>query len=647
MTGNGYSFTIGAIMAVGLSAGVAHAQISPYYGALTIPDREAFDFHSDRNNFPGAMEVPEVKFVITDVDTAQPHLYFMNTKNYSYHYYFVVDCLGWSIDLNTFNRQTYFSDHRKNLAGSLIAHDYYEPNEAIRGIYTMEFWPTDPVTFEFVRLAYELIRTNMPFAADKLYYHAPGETQRALYQSEKELYDASCVAVIRTEDLFANVSYTPLTPGQAYGRLRILDGPEAVSARDVVVYRTLPNTLSHVAGIITEVPQTPLSHINLKARQNHTPNAYIREAASLPEVLALTGRYVRFSVRPEGYTLEEATVEDVNAFFDSIRPKEPQSPLRNLAVTTIAPLSEIGFADSNSFGAKAANVAELARFLPAGMVPNGFAIPFYFYDEFMKHNGFYDRAREMMADPNFQRDLHVREDALDAFRKEVRTGDLPDRMLGALQSMQESFAPGTPIRCRSSTNNEDLPGFNGAGLYDSYTHRPDEGHLAKTVKQVWSSLWTYRAFEERDFYRVDHLQTAMGVLVHPNYDDEQANGVAITKNIYDAEWPGYYVNVQAGEALVTNPEAFSIPDEFLVADLEGVERYEIQYIRHSNLVPAGASILTKQQIFELADMMALIQRRFRTLYHVRPWDLDFAMDIEFKITADGRLNVKQARPWVE
>ena len=30
-------------------------------------------------------------------------------------------------------------------------------------------------------------------------------------------------------------------------------------------------------------------------------------------------------------------------------------------------------------------------------------------------------------------------------------------------------------RCRSSTNNEDLVGFNGAGLYDSFTHRPDEG----------------------------------------------------------------------------------------------------------------------------------------------------------------------------
>ena len=106
----------------------------------------------------------------------------MNTKNYPYHYDFVVDCLGWQINLETFNRETYFSDHRKNLAGSIIAHDYYEPNEAIRGIYTMEFWPTDPVTFPFVRLAYDLILAQMPFVKGRLYYHAPSETQRALYE---------------------------------------------------------------------------------------------------------------------------------------------------------------------------------------------------------------------------------------------------------------------------------------------------------------------------------------------------------------------------------------------------------------------------------------------------------------------------------
>jgi hypothetical protein len=638
---------VGILIAPCLRAGTASGQLSGDCGTRRIEDRASFDAFADRNNFPGAMQVPEVKFTIVGVDTSSPQLYFQNTTNHPYHYDFVVDCLGWTIDLETFNRATYFSHRRKNLAGSIIAHDHYEPNEAIQGIYTMEFWPTDPVTFPFVQLAYDLILDNMPFVGGKLFYHAPGQTQQALYESERDLYEASSVAVIRTEDLFRDIRYSALTTGQTYGRLRIVQGPETVSARDIVVYRTLPNTLTHVAGIVTEVPQTPLSHVNLKAKQNHTPNAYIRDAATHPDIVALAGRYVHFVVRPEGYTLKEASLDDVNAFFESVRPKETQVPPRDLDVTAIAPLAEIGFEDANSVGAKAANVAELSKFLPRGMVPDGSAVPFSFYDEFMKHNGFYDTAVAMMADPAFQSDAQARLNALSTFRRVLRDGALPGWMLEALNAMHESFAPGTSLRCRSSTNNEDLPHFNGAGLYDSYTHHPEEGHIAKTMRQVWASLWTYRAFEERDFYRVDHLQTAMGVLVHPNYENEQANGVGVTRNIYDVNWPGFYVNVQVGEDLVTNPPENAIPDEFLVADLLGVERYEIQYIRHSNLVADGGPILTKAQIFELADVMGWIQGYFRYRYGARGQDPDFAMDIEFKITADGYLNIKQARPWIE
>jgi Pyruvate phosphate dikinase, AMP/ATP-binding domain len=638
---------VGLMLTVCLLATADPVPVDSRYGTLTIEDRATFEFYAARANFPGAMQVREVKFFIPGVDTAEPPLYFQNTTNYPFHYGFAIDALGWTLDLSIFNRQTYFSDQRKNLAGSIIAHDHYEPNEAIQGIYTLEFWPTDPVNFEGVQLAYDLIKTNMPFGGDVLFYHPPSETQRALYEMQRELFEASSIKVIQTEDLYENISYTALVTGEAYGRLRIIDGPDTVSARDIVVYRTIPNTLSHVAAIITEVPQTPLSHINLKAQQNDTPNAYIRDATTQADLLALAEQYVHLVVRPEGYVLEEASQEEVDAFFEAIRPTETQFPPRDLDVTEIAPLPAIGFADSNSFGAKAANVAELAKLLPTGMVPDGFAVPFYFYDEFMKYNSFYDMATAMMADPAFQSDPDVRLDRLGRFRRTLRAGALPNWMLAALDAMHQSFDPNTSLRCRSSTNNEDLPDFNGAGLYDSYTHHLDEGHIAKSIKQVWAGLWTYRAFEEREFYRVDHVSAAMGVLVHPNFENEQANGVGVTKNIYDADWPGYYVNVQLGEDLVTNPEAYSIPDEFLVANLAGEERYEIQYVRRSNLAFEGRPILTQAQIFELADMMALIQRHFRLLYDISRTDTGFAMDIEFKITAEGRLSIKQARPWID
>ena len=51
----------------------------------------------------------------------------------------------------------------------------------------------------------------------------------------------------------------------------------SVPSSDLVVLRYIPNDLTHVAGVITETPQTPLSHINLKAKQNNMPNAYIAQ----------------------------------------------------------------------------------------------------------------------------------------------------------------------------------------------------------------------------------------------------------------------------------------------------------------------------------------------------------------------------------
>ena len=319
------------------------------------------------------------------------------------------------------------------------------------------------------------------------------------------------------------------------------------------MFTTLPNDLGHVAGVISATPQTPLSHVNLKAKQNDTPNAYVRGATAHAKIAPLLGQVVRYEVRADDLALAPATPEEVTAWLERIRPQQPQTPPRDLTATEIRDLDELGHDDVQRVGAKAANVAELRKMLPAGIAPDGYAIPFAFYDRFMRDGGFYEAANEIICDEALRADPVAREQALDRLRKQMRKADLAQQPAAAISELQAKFAEGTPIRCRSSTNNEDLEGFDGAGLYDSYTHRPDEGDLSKTIKQVWASLWNFRAYDERDFHRIDHLGAAMGVLVHPNFDDELANGVAVTKNPYDPVWPGFYVNVQVGESLVTTP----------------------------------------------------------------------------------------------
>ena len=615
-------------------------------GSYFLFDRNAFEAFSERSNFPGAVHAREIKFLITDVNTESPQFYFMNTRNFPFHYYFASESLNSPLNLNQFNAATYFNDNRSFIAGSLVAHDSYESDDHSLGIYTLEFWPTDNLRFAHVSLSYELLIRAMPFAEGRIFYHAPSESQRELYEQEIALYEASDVQVIATEILFENIAYVALNPGISYGRLKRAVQAARHSSRDIVIFDTIPNTLSHVSGIITTLPQTPLSHINLKAKQNQIPNAYIKNINSDPDVQSLLGQFIRLEVDSDGYSIVPASQSEVDAYFESQRPENPQFPFRDLSVTTVQLLGDVGFLYSDSIGAKAANVAELARILPTGMAPDGFAVPFYFYDEFMKLNDFYNEAIALEEIPGFSSDPAIRNEALSQFRERIKDdGELPQWMIEELHLMQESFPDGQSIRCRSSTNNEDLENFNGAGLYDSFTHHPDEGHISKSIKQVWASLWTYRAYEEREFHRIDHSSTAMAVLVHPNYSEELANGVAVTKNIYDINWRGYYVNVQVGEDLVTNPEEESIPEEFLVANLAGSERYEIQYIRSSNQIEPGTRLLDQSEVFHLADQMEKIQTHFKSLYG--SGDINFAMEIEFKITAEGDLSIKQARPWID
>jgi len=56
------------------------------------------------------------------------------------------------------------------------------------------------------------------------------------------------------------------------------------------------------------------------------------------------------------------------------------------------------------------------------------------------------------------------------------------------------------MRFRSSTNAEDIKGFNGAGLYDSYTAELDNPKktVEEAIKKVYASLWTLRGFDERN-----------------------------------------------------------------------------------------------------------------------------------------------------
>jgi phosphoenolpyruvate synthase/pyruvate phosphate dikinase len=436
--------------------------------------------------------------------------------------------------------------------------------------------------------------------------------------------------------------------------LRVVDpaAPSSVpfSPRDIVLFKgSTPNDLTHVAGIITEVPQTPLSHINLKAKQDKVPNAFIKGALQDPNVKSLVGKLVKYEVTANGYTLTAATPAEVEAYDKKVRPTSAQIPKPDLSELRVKSFADLGIKDAKAFGGKTTNLAEMRKVLPQSQTPDGFGIPFSFYDDFMKSSGLYDKAQKMAADPKFKSDVAYRDEALKDFRKLLKKTPVPTALVAQLDQVQKDMLAklpaGASLRLRSSTNNEDLEGFNGAGLYDSYTVRPkDKESVADEIKKVWASVWNFRAFEEREFWKIPHDKAMMAVTVHGNVDGELANGVAVTKNIYDENWPGFYVNSQVGENLVTNPDPKSVPEEMLVSAIGEHNEYEVQRIRKSSML-GGKPVLNAAQIKELVLGLEKIQAHFKKKLH-KENDKGFAMDVEWKVLPDGHIYIKQARPLV-
>lgn len=616
--------------------------------AATLPSRAAFDAFAAREDVPGALGLREVKFVIEDVHTDAPKLHLINAAVFPLHYYFVRDHLGMSLGIAAFNRVTYFTDSRHYIVGSILAYDSYLRADGTPGLYSIEFWPTDPIHVEYVALSYHLLRAAMPFAADLQAYHPSGDVQEQRFARQADAYAARHIPTISSAEIFESIEYSPLNLGEAVGTLRLITGREArpPSPTDIVIYDTLPNDLPLVAGVLTTAPQTPLSHVNLRARQNNIPNAYLRSASSAPGIIALLGQSVRMIVRSDTVEITPASHAEQEAAMAARRPDAVQIPLWDRSARYIVALDDLHWGDVEGYGAKATNLAELRRTIDPAFVPNGYAVPFAFYDEFMTANGLYQVLADLRAQPEFGDDTQ-RAKLLKKFRKTIKAAPVPTLLRDQLDGMHRAFPAGTTPRCRSSANSEDLVGFTGAGLYDSYTHRLDEGHIEKSIKQVWASLWTFRAYQEREFYRVDHSAAVMGVLVHPNYDDERVNGVALTRNIYFPQFEGYYVNAQIGEDMVTNPSGDETAEEIVILkDLneDNTRIYEMIYVRRSSLVGAGETVIGQDDLMLLVAQMKRIHSHFRGLY-LRQGDEAFAMDIEFKIDRDGALVIKQVRPW--
>ena len=96
-----------------------------------------------------------------------------------------------------------------------------------------------------------------------------------------------------------------------------------------------------------------------------------------------------------------------------------------MAETRLLGLNQQRARSALAFGGKSANLGEVmnAR-LPGIVVPNGFTIPFYYYDEFLKANKLDDAIYTMLNDQKFVHDPAYRRQQLDELRESIQAGEV-------------------------------------------------------------------------------------------------------------------------------------------------------------------------------------------------------------------------------
>src|SRR5438067_6506275 len=392
--------------------------------------------------------LPHVLFVIDRQNYNR--IYYVNTRLYKFHKDFVN---GTYLSLErgqVFFENNYLKPNRRFVMGTIA---YQTPVRK----WTFEFWEGDLIPTDQIKLASDIINKT---------FFTPVAFKPNSNRQDEATTNLGLTRVLQTE-ISRNQEYEALNVAKGLGRIHIipkLDDHVEIGFNEILVLDEVPVQLPPVAGIITSKPSTPLSHINLLAKGWGIPNVYVKNAQELFK--QYNGWWVEFDARRDNYSIKRADNSQLEEYQKRLKQRlDVMTPRFDLSVTRLVSLNEQRASSVIAYGAKSANLGEVIHAkLPGFTVPPGFTIPFYFYDQFLRENKFDDAIYTMLNDPKFVHDPAYRRAYLVGLREKLQKAPMNAQLRAEILSRAHLDFPGKGVFARSSTNSEDLPNFNGAGI---------------------------------------------------------------------------------------------------------------------------------------------------------------------------------------
>lgn len=581
-----------------------------------------------------------MKSVKVVYDYGAKKMYFFNSTRYTYHYDFCSQVLGYSQEIGEFNKESYNPTNKRTYLLANI--NYLEDSDD----WVMELAASDEMNAGLINFFFNEVNKNV-FFKDKLKFYLNSPHVIGL-NSKKALK----IPTVFSDFIFKRITEQSIENASNVGILKKYDLQKKQDfnpkSDEIIIINTTPEFIPTVRGIIITELQTPLSHLVLLAKNRNIPVYVDTKVWDKQSVNNLLGKKVELITKENSYSLK-ASQKPIPAkkAVKEIILKKDLSVTNLVDLETTTPLNIV-----NSIGSKATNLGllkQIQKELKSYKTPEyAFAIPFYYFDQHIKEHNFQDKINALYMIPKDS--VKLLEKELKAFRKTVKNSKVNPELLKKIEEKLNAQSDFKNFRFRSSTNAEDIEGFNGAGLYDSKTAiiGDSEKTVEKAILDVWSSFWNFRAFQERDLFGINHESCAMGVLVHRSFPDEKANGVLVTRNLYRNQYAGITVNVQLGEESVVKPEPGVTCDEFYCHNFNYLGSFVVDY-RSTSSLNSGKPILTETEIKKLFDISPVLERKLYLLWQKRKMaKRSYPLDIEFKYLGDEKqLYIKQARAYMD
>jgi hypothetical protein len=545
----------------------------------------------------------------------------------------------------------------------------------------VELISQDPLAVAEVKAALDLLAKKHDGRLAEIAY-SPVAEQRLYVSAHKDEFLAAGISLAQ-KTMRDSVCYNS---AWTVGRVQIMRATEIptamqngrISTEDILVLDETPRVLPVVAGIIVGSESSPSSHPALLAKMLSIPFFYEREAQESGKwkELAKQGEYVFVKAQGDAGSGCHVIVRaggsvsrsEASLLLSLKRPLPIEMPAYDNTIQQVLDLKNLSHSDARKVGSKAANVAALMKIIPSNTVDSGLAIPISLFGEYLRDGKTSSgealrevskRHLDKLKDGRLSLSQTILE--LEQLQKAISEGLIPDRLAKRiLDPLESKFAKATRIKLRSSSNVEDNQDFNGAGLYESFGACVGDDQLSAndaslcnpqrepapvlaSVRKVWASLYSAKAFVARQYYGIDESKVGMGILVQKSFRGELANGVAISQLSQIATDESIEVNATGfpGEDdTVTNPPAGKRPETTQTSN------NAVRLVVPSTEVPTGRLLMPEQQYRSLFEIINKVHKYFQSL--LNPTDpARFKLDFEWKLMPDGesqKIVVKQVRP---